>query len=353
MVVVDLLMVGHLGASELAAAGLGNNFFDLIQHPIFGCATALDTLLAQAHGAGQFEMYGKWTQTGLLLLLLLSVPYAILLAFASPVLEAAGVDATLASRAGLFCFHLIPGVPAHLLFAVLTKYLQAQSLVTPSVVVALIANIANATLNWVLIHALGLGFIGAPMATSASRWVQLLLMLAYMGMRRSKLAPTLPSTRVIWRELPRMSARFFRLGAPGALMLALEAWFFEASTFMAARLGQTPFDAHVVLLNVRASTYASSSPSSFLRCPHLILLYRTPHSTLLPIFSHSVAILVLLCCPPHPASLGARCAPSPSSPSRSRLASPCPSASARRSAPARRPPPAAQPCSHSSSCSHQ
>ena len=259
MTVVDLLMVGHLGAESLAAAGLGNNFFDLLQHPIFGCATALDTLLSQAFGAKQLDAYAAWTETGLTLLMLLSVPYIVLLSLAGPILTAAGVEHSVAQRAAEFCLQLTWGVPAHLGFHVLTKYCRAQSLVMPSVVIAIIANIANAASNWLLIHGLGLGFSGAPIATSLSRWVQLALILAYMALRRRDLAGTLPSPRAALscRELPERARIFFRLGVPGALMMALEAWFFEMSTFEASFLGTRPFDAHIVLLNVCAFTFLS------------------------------------------------------------------------------------------------
>ena len=46
-------------------AAIGNTFFSLLQHPVFGCATALDTLLSQAFGAGQLDAYGRWIQVAL------------------------------------------------------------------------------------------------------------------------------------------------------------------------------------------------------------------------------------------------------------------------------------------------
>ena len=60
MQIVDFAFVGRLGTHELAAAGLGTNFFSLVQHPVFGVASALDTLLAQSHGAQQMQQYRAW-----------------------------------------------------------------------------------------------------------------------------------------------------------------------------------------------------------------------------------------------------------------------------------------------------
>merc|ERR1719356_1534223 len=102
------------------------------------------------------------------------------LALAEQLLLAIGMDATLAASAGGFCWRLVPGMPPFVAFLTLTKYLQAQSILAPSVAIALVANLANAAFNWLFILRLGLGFRGAPLATTASRWVQLLLLLGYI-----------------------------------------------------------------------------------------------------------------------------------------------------------------------------
>ena len=124
MPLVDLFMVGRLGPEQLAAASVGNLFFQTLQHPLFGCATALDTLLAQSHGAKQPDAYGSWTQTGVILLLVLSLPFVLLLALSEPILLATGMNATLATNAAHFDLALIPGVPPYVAFFALTKYLQ-------------------------------------------------------------------------------------------------------------------------------------------------------------------------------------------------------------------------------------
>ena len=255
MSIVDLWFVGHIGTHELAAAAVGNLFFNTLQHPVFGCATALDTLLAQAYGASQLEAYGIHAQTGLIALLAICVPFVGILLVAEPILLMVRVDAALSASAGEFCLLLAPGVLPYFVFHALTKFLQAQSILLPSVVIGLAANLLNALGNYLLIHPLGLGFRGAPLATSISRWVQCALLCAYLAARRRKLHPTLPSMRVQWRLLPSRARHFLRLGAPGALMMGLEAWFFEVSTLLASFLGTVALDAHVVMLNVCAFTF--------------------------------------------------------------------------------------------------
>lgn len=142
-----------------------------------------------------------------------------------------------------------PPTAAELLFGSLQ--LQAQNILAPSVYIAAIANVVNAALNYLLIFACGLGLRGAPLSTSLSRWVQFGLLCAYLARhRRGRLATTLPPLRVDLGALPSRAILFFRLGVPGALMLGLEAWAFELTTFLASFLGIVSLDAHTILLNI-------------------------------------------------------------------------------------------------------
>ena len=257
MQLVDFAFVGHLGTHELAACGLGNNLFSMVQHPIFGTLSALDTLLAQANGAKNMAAFRRSAQVGAAVGMLCCVPWIVTLLFAGRLLALVGVEPSLAKAAGEYCAALTFGVPPFVAFQVLTKILQAQNIVAPSVWVALIANVLNLLANWVFIHRLGLGLRGAPLATSASRWAQLVVLCAYVHSRRRQLRSSLPAWRIEWRGWAARSVAFLRLGLPGALMLGLEAWFFEASTFTASFLSTTSFDAHCIMLSICAFTFLS------------------------------------------------------------------------------------------------
>ena len=74
MGMTDLGFIGRVGREELAAAALGNTLFYLMHYPMLGVMTAVDTLLATAHGAKQPRAYGDWTQTGIVAVTALCVP---------------------------------------------------------------------------------------------------------------------------------------------------------------------------------------------------------------------------------------------------------------------------------------
>lgn len=279
MVMVDMGMVGRLGTDELAASALANAYFNCLQHPLVGCATALDTLLAQSYGANQKISYGQWAKVGVLTLLTLSIPVMGMLIVAEPLLLLIGQDSHLSERAGMFCRLLVPGVMPFFGFIGTSKYLQAQNILAPAVWIALFANGMNVFLNWLLIYGLEFGFEGAPVATSLSRWAQFLCLLCYLFYSRAQHAETIPS----WRDPEGLSLaarvrKFIKLGAPGALMLGLEAWSFEATTLLSGLIGTVPLAAHMVRQRLSPMPAVPLLSLHREKHPPLLSLHREKHS---------------------------------------------------------------------------
>ena len=103
-----------------------------------------------------------------------------------------GQDSELADAAGEFSFRLIPGLFPYYLFKVLTKYLQTQNILAPSVWIGVFANGANVLFNWGLIYAADWGLAGAPWATTLTRFLELVLIVIYMMIKESSLKDTWP-----------------------------------------------------------------------------------------------------------------------------------------------------------------
>ena len=58
--VVGQIFLGRLGPSSLAAAALGNSYFNMVWYFVQGTSTALDTLASQAYGHGDCELVRLW-----------------------------------------------------------------------------------------------------------------------------------------------------------------------------------------------------------------------------------------------------------------------------------------------------
>lgn len=108
------------------------------------------------------------------------------------------------------------GAPAFIAFEAVKKYLQAQGIMQASTYVLLLASPLNFGLNYVLVHCepIRLGFIGAPLATSISYWLMLILLLLYIKHVRGSEA---------WGGWSRDAFKdwwpFMRLAIPGILMV--------------------------------------------------------------------------------------------------------------------------------------
>ena len=194
MQMTDLAFIGRVGKDELGAAALGNTVFYLLHYPMIGAMTAVDTLLATAHGASMPAAYGEYTQVGLAFVTACCVPIGACMLFVEHLLLGIEQDPALARLAGAFCKHLAWSLFPYYWTQVLTKYLQAQHVLAPPVYVGIVANGANVFLNWLLIFHLGWGFDGAPVATAICRWFQLACLFAYLrGSRVERARETNPA----------------------------------------------------------------------------------------------------------------------------------------------------------------
>ena len=258
--IIDLAFVGRLSKDDLAAAALATVWFNLWNATLMGFGTALDTLLAQAYGAAQYNVFAMWTGNGLLIFMVATVVMAGLMMLCEPVMRWLGQDKTLAHEAGRFAFRLVPGLFPYFAFKVLTKHLQTQDILLPGVVIGVLANVFNIFANWFLIHGLDMGLDGAPWATSLTRAAELLLIAAYFAWKRKTLlAKTWPvfSSSRLWQNDGKLLKGFLQLAGSGALALTAEAWSFEISTVLAGLLGTVELDAHIITLSIATFCYLS------------------------------------------------------------------------------------------------
>ncbi|KAF5839786.1 hypothetical protein DUNSADRAFT_18664 [Dunaliella salina] len=116
MTFTDSIFLGHLGTSQMAAAALGNTYSAFLQIFMFGMATALDTLGAQAFGAQKKGLPGTslatWTTTSFIVMTILCILPMVGLSYAHTVAsKLLSQTAQVSELMAVFCSGLIPGVP--------------------------------------------------------------------------------------------------------------------------------------------------------------------------------------------------------------------------------------------------
>src|SRR6516162_2036600 len=177
MAVTNTVMVGRLGAIPLAAAGLGGMLYFTVGVMLQGVLSAVAPLAAHALGAGDRRAAGRVGGAGLVLAVLLALPFVAALTRLDVVLRALGYDAALAAEIGRYLRAIAWGGPAFLGFAVLRSLLAALSHTRSVMAVVLICVAGNAVLNWVLIFghlgAAPLGTAGSGYASAINQWLML------------------------------------------------------------------------------------------------------------------------------------------------------------------------------------
>ena len=105
------IMVGHLGREALAAASVGNTWYNLLFYFQIGFGTALDTLASQAFGAGDNTALCSATMTSLVAGTGAALPMMIGLLVTGPVAEQMFAQPhDIAQQTAAFCTRLVPGV---------------------------------------------------------------------------------------------------------------------------------------------------------------------------------------------------------------------------------------------------
>ena len=271
MGLVDTAMVGRLpdAPTALAAASLAQVLFNTFAIGLGGVLLGLDTVIAQAHGAGKLTEAHRWLVHGLVLAVALSVLLVGLFLLAP--LGLAHMHAVPAVRAQAISMlrALTFGVLPLLVYFCFRRYLQAFNLVRPIAFALISANLINLLFNWLLIYShdwrpgwrlarmhlrwQGLGVFGSGLATSLAR-VYLALVLAaaiWFYDRRHRYGLVRVSLRLEWSLLRRLLA----LGIPSGATIVVEIAIFCVVTFAIGLLGAVPLAGHEVALNCISFTF--------------------------------------------------------------------------------------------------
>ena len=180
-----------------------------------GMGSALDTLCGQSYGAKQYHMLGIHMQRAMFVLLLVSIPLAIIWANTRSILTLLGQNAAIAAEAGQYARFMIPSIFAYGLLQCFIRFLQTQNIVFPMVLCSGVAALLHILVCWALVFKSGLGSRGAAVANSISYWVNVVLFALYV-----KLSPSCVDT---WTGFSKEAFHgiltFVRLAIPSAVMV--------------------------------------------------------------------------------------------------------------------------------------
>src|SRR6202047_5403253 len=167
MGVVDTMFVGRVGADAIGAVGLGAIVFYGVAVCAGGLLLGLDTLVAQAFGAGDREDCHRSLVSGVGLAVLMIPVVMGAVWVLEAILPSLGVDREVLRAIRPYLHALIWSTPPLLIYFALRRYLQALHIARPVMITLLTANLVNLGGNWMLV----LGHLGAPrLGAEGSGW---------------------------------------------------------------------------------------------------------------------------------------------------------------------------------------
>lgn len=222
------VLTGHLSAahsSEFMAARSLALIFNMVTSTtlIAAMSAAMDTLCAQAYGAGQLRELGLFFQTGLLVFCIGFPPVAFASFYCVEILEFTGQKRELAQLVHSLVLLALPGIPFAAVNTLMCKILQGQSRVEPLVGVGLLASVVQATLLYVFMFRTSLGFTGSALAISATLAFYAIVLATYL-FRSGLYQREWPGWQ--FSEAVRLMPEFLRLGVSGMAMFVCEVWGF-------------------------------------------------------------------------------------------------------------------------------
>lgn len=185
----DTAISGHMGSEiYLAAIGIGSTMLSVIVGLLVFLRMGTTGLTATAFGAGDEKMVEKVFSRAFLLGLGLGV---LLVALRNPVMElmlaVIGPDDEVRRYAESYFTVRIWGMPA--MFAVMSVsgwFVGMQSTAAP-MAIAIIMNVLNIILSYLLVFHTGVGFTGVAWGTAVSNWIGLVVALVWAAwFRRGK-----------------------------------------------------------------------------------------------------------------------------------------------------------------------
>ncbi|XP_023531831.1 protein DETOXIFICATION 16-like [Cucurbita pepo subsp. pepo] len=244
---ISIMFVGHLGELPLSGASMAVSFTSVTGFTVLmGMASALDTFCGQSYGAKQYHMLGIYMQRAMVILLLVSIPLAVIWANTGEILKLLGQDAQISAEAGKYAKCLIPCLFAHGLVQCLNRFLQTQNIVFPMMMSSGIAALLHIALCWVMIFKAGLETRGAALANSISYWINALILILYVKFSSSCSESWTGFSAQAFHNI----SYFLKLAIPSTVMVCLELWSFEMVVLLSGLLPNPKLETSVLSISL-------------------------------------------------------------------------------------------------------
>ena len=272
---VDNMMVGHVGTTELAAAAFANSVFIIGMVFGMGVAYGLTPLVGVAFGKNDLKTTVAWLKNGVFTHLIASIILTLFMFGVYFFLPMMGQSEDVLALARpyfiLLCFSYLP----FMLFFSFKQFFEGIGSTKMAMYITLTANVVNTGVNYILIFGkLGfphMGLYGAGVGTLVSRILMPLMFVAYILLNKRYLQYFIKAN--IEKIQIQRIIQLLKIGIPIGFQLIVEVTAFAIGAVMMGWIGETTLAAHQVAMGMASFTYMISlgvSQANTIRVSHQI-----------------------------------------------------------------------------------
>ena len=255
--IVDNIMVGKLGSTELAAVSLGNSLIFVAMSIGIGFSTAITPIVAEADAEKDNNKIRSAFHHGLFLCVILGFALFGLVVLAKPIMELLHQPKEVISLAKPYldwvAFSLVPLI----IYQGYKQFADGLSMTKVSMYAIVLANILHVIVNYCLIYGIWIfpkmGILGAGLGTVISR-IAMVVFMHFILSRKERLKHYFQdfSFDEIKKE---MIQKIVNLGLPSAMQMLFEVVLFTAAIWLCGTIGKTSQAANQIALSLASMTF--------------------------------------------------------------------------------------------------
>ena len=255
--IVDNIMVGKLGSTQLAAVSLGNSMIFVAMSLGIGFSTAITPIVAESDAENDISKIRSAFYHGLFLCTILGILLFGLVLLAKPIMELLHQPKEVITLAKPYidwvAFSLVPLI----IYQGYKQFADGLSLTKVSMYAIVMANILHVIINYLLIYGIWIfpkmGILGAALGTVISRIAMVIFMHIILS-RKEQLKQYFQnfSFDEIKKE---MIQKIINLGFPSAMQMLFEVVLFTAAIWLCGTIGKTSQAANQIALSLASMTF--------------------------------------------------------------------------------------------------